>query len=123
MAKKGIEAGGTIVEPVARPQLPEAKPQAKETKALRGPAGNTVDRDLQKELQKHQRKLSSLEADLNKAKVEKQRLENALGDPVNYTDKQKFVSLEADYKKAQQHFESLNKEYETLFEKVLEMEG
>ena len=81
------------------------------------------DKEQQKELQKQQRRLNNLEATLNKAKAEKQQLEEALGNPDNYTDKQKFVALEAAYKKAQETFISLNNEYEALFEKLLAMEG
>jgi ATP-binding cassette subfamily F protein 3 len=50
------------------------------------------------------------------------RLEEALGLPVNYADKNKFVAVENDFKKSMQYLESLNKQYEQLFEKVMELE-
>ena len=84
---------------------------------------NTFNKELQKELQKEQRKLSTLEAELNRAKEEQVRLEAALGDPANYSDKSKFVHIEADYKKAKNNREALDKQYETVFEKVMELEG
>ncbi len=87
------------------------------------PAKPSPDREQQKELQKQQRKLSNLESELNKAKADKQKLEEALGDPANYTDRQKFLALETEYKKSQEKFETLNKEYEALFDKLLDMEG
>ena len=87
------------------------------------PASNSpVNRDLQRELQKQQRQLINLEEDITKISLEKEKLEQALGAPENYADKKKFVSVENDYKKAKEKLQSLNKEYETLFEKVMELE-
>lgn len=108
-------------EPAAKEN--EVKNQPVQSKPVTAPSQPPADRELQKELQKQQRKLSNLEAALTKAKTDKQKLEDALGDPVNYTDKQKFVTLEADYKKAKETFDTLNSEYETLFEQVLSMEA
>ncbi len=81
-----------------------------------------VNRELQRELQKQQRQLINLEADITKASAEKTRLEQALAAPENYAYKKKFVTVENDYKKAKEKLQSLNKEYETLFEKVMELE-
>jgi ATP-binding cassette subfamily F protein 3 len=86
-------------------------------------SGAPVNRELQRELQKQQRNLANLEADLTKAQEAKAKIEAALAIPTNFNDKQKFLALEADYKKAQQSLESLNKQYEALFEKVMELEG
>ncbi len=87
------------------------------------PVNNIINKDLQKELQKEQRRLANLETLLTKAKEEETRLENALGDPSNYSDKDKFVTIESDYKKAKTDKEILEKEYEAVFEKVMELEG
>jgi len=87
------------------------------------PVNNIINKDLQKELQKEQRRLANLETQLTKAKEEETRLENALGDPSNYSDKDKFVTIESDYKKAKTDKEILEKEYEVVFEKVMELEG
>ena len=87
------------------------------------PVNNIINKDLQKELQKEQRRLANLETQLTKAKEEETRLENALGDPSNYSDKDKFVTIESDYKKAKNNKEILEKEYEVVFEKVMELEG
>lgn len=103
-------------------EQPAREPEIKTQPVMRQ-APVAPDKEQQKELQKQQRRLNNLEATLNKAKAEKQQLEEALGNPDNYTDKQKFVALEAAYKKAQETFISLNNEYEALFEKLLAMEG
>jgi ATP-binding cassette subfamily F protein 3 len=97
----------------------ENKPVVKENP----PVNNTINKDLQKELQKEQRKLANLEAQLTKAKEEESKLENALGDPANYADKNRFVTIETDYKKAKANRQSLEKEYEEAFEKVMELEA
>ena len=87
------------------------------------PVNNSpVNRELQRELQKQQRRLIQLEEDINKASAEKTKLEKALTAPENYADKKKFVIAENDYKKANEKLQSLNREYETLFEKVMELE-
>lgn len=84
------------------------------------PANQPIDREKQKELQKLKRRLSNLETELDKAKQEKIQLEAALGDPSNYSDPKKFQVLEAQYKQAQHKWDVMNKEYEELFEKVME---
>lgn len=82
-----------------------------------------VNKDLQKELKKEQNRLSNLETQITKAKEEETKLETALGDPANYSDRDKFVGIESDYKKAKADREALEKEYETVFEKVMDLEG
>ena len=67
--------------------------------------------------------MATLEEDINKAEQEKVQIEAALALPENYTDRQKFVALETSYKQVQQSLGLLNKMYEELFEKVLQMEG
>jgi ATP-binding cassette subfamily F protein 3 len=103
---------------------PEPKPVAKAEPAKQVVKENTpINREFQKELQKEQRRLSNLETQLSKAKEDEARLETALGDPANYSDRSKFVIIETDYKKAKNNREGLEKEYETAFEKVIELEA
>jgi ATP-binding cassette subfamily F protein 3 len=96
------------------PQIANHKPQT---------PNQPVNRDLQRELQKQQRRLSNLEVDITKASNEKERLEVAMAQPENFSDRKKFVSLEEDYVKVKLTLTSLNKEYEELFEKVMELES
>ncbi|MBW0178335.1 ribosomal protection-like ABC-F family protein [Sediminibacterium sp.] len=86
-------------------------------------ANQAIDREKQKELQKQKRRLTNLETELNKCKEEKAKQEAALGDPSNYSDPKKFQELEAAYKQTQAKWAELNKEYEEVFELVMEMEG
>jgi ATP-binding cassette subfamily F protein 3 len=103
---------------------PEPKPVAKAEPVKQVVKENLpVNKDLQKELKKEQNRLSNLEAQITRAKEDETKLETALGDPANYSDREKFVKIEADYKKAKTDREALEKEYETVFEKVMELEG
>lgn len=103
---------------------PEPKPVVKTEPVKQVVKENLpVNKDLQKELKKEQNRLSNLETQITKAKEEETRFETALGDPANYSDRDKFVKIEADYKKAKTDREALEKEYETVFEKVMELEG
>ncbi len=95
----------------------------KETVTANNSSNQAIDREKQKELQKQKRRLTNLEAELNKCKEEKARQEAALGDPSNYSDPKKFQELEAAYKQTQVKWNELNKEYEEVFELVMEMEG
>ncbi len=112
---------GFIETKAAPAPLPTAKPVNTSPKPQQQTI--TINKELQKELQKEQRRLSNLEIQINKAKEEEERLEKALGHPANYSDKDKFVSIEADYQKAKSNRETLDKEYEQVFEKVLDLES
>ena len=96
----------------------ELKPVVKETK----PVAN-ISNDVKKDLQKLKTKFKNLEEQLEKLKANKIKLEAALADPTVYSDKQKFIQAEADYKKADKELFDANVEYEQLFEKIMELEG
>ncbi len=113
MAKQ--EAAKT--EPKAEPKAEPKKEQPKQVEKT------PINKDLQKEVQKQQKQLQQIESNLNKAKAEKLRIEAAMGDPSMYADKNKFVQLENDYKSIQLQFNTLNQEYETAFEKLMELEA
>ena len=81
-----------------------------------------VNKEQQKELQKQQKKLANLEAEINSATALKNRLEQALAAPENYSDKSKFAAAESEYKNSVQGLKTLNQEYELVFEKVMELE-
>ncbi len=116
-AEKKMENGKLKMENVKKEEVKPA--QVVQEK----PVNNSpVNRELQRELQKQQRRLIQLEEDISKASLERERLEQALAAPENYTDKKKFIAAENDYKKANEKMQSLNKEYEALFEKVMELE-
>jgi ATP-binding cassette subfamily F protein 3 len=82
-----------------------------------------INKEHKKELQKQQRIFEQLEEKL--AALNKQRaiLEASLSTPEIYGDKEKFRKAEADYKKVSEECVQLNKEYEKVFEKIMELEA
>lgn len=93
------------------------------TKPVEAVKSQPFNKEAQKELQKQQKKLANLEESVNKAIAEKQQLEERLGNPDTYTNKDQFTALEADYKQVQQKLTALNQEYEQQFELVMELES
>ena len=81
-----------------------------------------VNKEAKKELQRHQRLFQELEEKIAKLNKEKSRLEASLADPSTYSDKNKFVTAEAEYKKASDELGKANLQYEQVFEKIVELE-
>lgn len=81
-----------------------------------------INKELQKELQKQQKKLSQIEASLSKTQEEQKQIELEMGKPDTYTNKQQFAQLENAYKSIKDQINTLNKEYEMVFEQIIELE-
>lgn len=81
-----------------------------------------INKEAKKELQKQQRLFQQLEEKIAALTKQKNALEASLSDPATYSDKNKFVQAEADYKKAGAELEKANREYEQVFEKIMELE-
>jgi ATP-binding cassette subfamily F protein 3 len=97
----------------AKPQTPNHKPQTT----------TPINKEHKKELQKQQRIFQQLEEKVALLTKQKNELEAALTDPSTYSDKQKFILAEAAYNKAAAELEQLNKQYEQVFEKIVELES
>ncbi len=109
MKRKQVEE----VKAVVKEEAPNNKPQI---------TNNSIDKELKKEYQKHKNRFTQLEekiAQLNKQKIQ---LEADMAAPDTYADKNKFQQTEAAYNKVAAEFGLLNKEYEIVFEKVMELE-
>jgi ATP-binding cassette subfamily F protein 3 len=78
---------------------------------------------VKKELQKQQRIFQQLEGKIASLKEKKQQLETALADPTTYSDKNKFLQTETNYKKICHELAVQNSEYEKVFEKIMELEN
>ncbi|UAY53562.1 ABC-F family ATP-binding cassette domain-containing protein [Ferruginibacter albus] len=81
-----------------------------------------IDKELNKELQKQKKIFQQLEeklAALNKKKVD---MEAAMAAPESYANKDKFQQTENEYKAVVIDIGKTNKEYEIVFEKVMELE-
>ncbi|MBS1513186.1 MAG: ABC-F family ATP-binding cassette domain-containing protein [Bacteroidetes bacterium] len=110
------------VKPAPAPVVKEAVPAAPKKEIVNTVPQTAIDKELKKELQKQKNRFQQLEekiAQLNKKKTD---VEAALASPEIYSDKNKFTQTESDYKKIGTELAQLNKEYETVFEKVMELE-
>jgi ATP-binding cassette subfamily F protein 3 len=128
-AAKNAESTGKGPESVVKnaPAKTEKEPALKNEPAVavnlevnhqKGP----VDKEVKKEYQKNKNRFQQIEeklAQLNNSKVE---LEQSMASPDSYTNKEKFHQTELAYKKVIEEFAILNKEYEIVFEKVMELE-
>ena len=81
-----------------------------------------IDKEAKKELQKQQRIFQDLEQKIATLTAKKNKLEASLADPATYSDKNKFVTAEAEYKKASDELGKANRQYEQVFEKIMELE-
>ncbi|HEX6848922.1 MAG TPA: ATP-binding cassette domain-containing protein, partial [Chitinophagaceae bacterium] len=82
-----------------------------------------INKEHKKELQKQQRIFQQLEEKVTSLTKHKNDLAAALTDPVTYSDKQKFLQAESAYNQAAAELEQLNKQYEQVFEKIVELES
>ena len=83
---------------------------------------NPVDKELKKEYQKHKNRFNQVEEKIAQLAKQKTELEAAMASPESYSNKEKFQQTESAYNKTAAELTALNKEYETLFEKVIELE-
>jgi ATP-binding cassette subfamily F protein 3 len=97
-------------------------PQAENKKSHNHKSDNAESRELQKEHLKIKKQFGLAEENIAKTTREKLKLENDLGLPEIYSDNQKFVETERKYNQVKSRLTKENKEYETLFEKLMELE-
>ncbi len=93
-----------------------------------GPAGDKPgqtreNREARRELQRHQKKFRELEARIAELQRDKDLLESSLGAPEIYADKPRFLEFEGRYKEALERLETMTRQYEAVFQKLLEMES
>ncbi len=94
----------------------------KENKKAEKQPDNQVSNDTKKELQKVKTLFKQIEEKLEKLNSQKSVLENNLADPSIYNDKNKFVETESNYKKITDELNLVNKEYEKVFEQIMQLE-
>jgi ATP-binding cassette subfamily F protein 3 len=110
------------VKPVAQKQQAPKEPQKQQAPTPQPSNHSPVDKELKKELQKHKNRFQQIEEKIAQLTKRKLELEAVMALPDNYTDKNKFQQTETDYNKTTTELASLNKEYEVVFEKVMELE-
>ncbi|WP_018628033.1 ABC-F family ATP-binding cassette domain-containing protein [Niabella aurantiaca] len=99
------------------------KPVAAAPVRTPAPAVNTpISKEHKKELQRQQKLFQQTEEALNKNKAEMAQLEKDLANPDIYSDKDRFLKAEQDYTQASRENERLEKDYETIFTRLMELE-
>lgn len=101
-------------------EKPVTAPVVKKVEAK--PVNTSEQNEKRKELQKQQKAFQKIEEQLSKAELEKSNLEQLLGNPDIYSDKNKFTDTETKYKNQASEVERLKKEYDSIFEKMLQLE-
>ena len=88
-----------------------------------GASSMQASKETQKELQKQQKIIQQLEEKIAKLNKDRTDLEAAMADPAIYADKNKFLKVEHDYKQIDQELLRLGKQYEEIFEKIIDLEN
>jgi len=105
------------------PAVPPPPPvQSAPAPAKTTPPPAPINKEQKKELQKQQRIFQQVEEKIASLTRQKAQLEASLADPSTYSDKTRFVQAETDYKKASDELNKANREYEQVFEKIMELE-
>ena len=102
-------------EEITNKQQPK-KEEQKPTESSKSIADKSA---LKKELQKQQRLFQQLEKQIAELKVKKEDLEMSLTKPEIYANKDEFKKTETAYKEAVNKLAAANREYETVFEKIM----
>jgi ATP-binding cassette, subfamily F, member 3 len=82
-----------------------------------------VNKGANKELQKTQRLFQQLEEKISKLTQQRKELETAMSLPETYSNTEKFVQTEKEYKKTDGELKQLNDEYEKVFETIMKLEA
>ncbi len=85
-------------------------------------AAAPINKEAKKELQRQQRLFQELEEKIATLTAQRNRLEASLADPSTYSDKNKFVAAEMEYKKTNDELGKANRQYEQVFDKIVELE-
>jgi len=96
------------------------KAESQNSKQQTGNSG--IDKELKKEYQKHKNRFTQLEEKIAQLNKQKTQLEADMAAPDTYADRNKFQQTEAAYNRVSSELNLLNKEYESVFEKVMELE-
>ncbi|HWK05354.1 MAG TPA: ABC-F family ATP-binding cassette domain-containing protein [Puia sp.] len=89
---------------------------------LSAPVNTPINKEQKKELQRQQKLFQELEERIANLTRQRAQQEASLADPSTYSDRNKFVEAEVAYKKTSEELDKANKQYEQVFEKIMELE-
>ncbi|MBO9572726.1 MAG: ATP-binding cassette domain-containing protein [Chitinophagaceae bacterium] len=119
-AKAAAEGNNKSAE--KKPAIKAPEPEKKPAPVIEEKP-SPINKEAKKELQRHQKIFQQLEENISRLKKQKADLESSLALPEVYGDKNKYRETETAYKNATAELEKLNKEYEKVFDKIVELEG
>jgi ATP-binding cassette subfamily F protein 3 len=106
------------------PVIPQKPVEVKSEPAFRkNEVRTSADKELKKELQKTQRLFQQLEEKSTSLVTQKKKLEDDLASHEIYSNKNKFLQAESDYKSISDQLIKVNAEYEIMFEKLMELQN
>ena len=100
----------------------KADPKPEKQVVVAKPAPVSIDKEKQKEKKKLQKRFDELETKLNQLRLAKTEMEAQLGNPEIYTQKEAFATLEKKYQTISQDVRTAEKDYEKLFEDLMNAE-
>ena len=124
--KEKADAALLKAEAGNKQQAKEPVVKTEQPKAVNQPAAqnqnNSIDKELKKELTKQKTLFKQVEDKIAELTKLKAKLELDLASPDVYGDKSKFQQAESAYKINTEELNKANAEYETVFEKLMELE-
>jgi len=102
----------------AKPKTEKAQAEPAKPVAVHIP----VNKEAKKQLQKQEKMVAQLEEDMKRLQDDCKRLELQLSAPEIYSDRQKFLVAESEYKKAALNLSVIRQNYDVALEKLMEME-
>jgi len=112
-SKNGEKKSDVVTTKVENTPAPNGKPQSQ---------NNNNNSDRKRDLQNLQKQFGKVESQVNQLNSQKAQIEADLGNPAFYSDKNKFQQLERDYAALKQKLSVATKQYEEMFEKIMELE-
>ncbi|NII27930.1 ATP-binding cassette domain-containing protein [Pseudoflavitalea sp. X16] len=82
-----------------------------------------INKEAKKELQKKQRLFKELEEKITTLTTRKSELETLLASPDVFSDKNKFLSAEREYKSVTENLKEASDQYEKVFESIIDLES
>ncbi|TBR18137.1 MAG: ABC transporter ATP-binding protein [Chitinophagaceae bacterium] len=121
------EAGLKKVQVMGNKEQKSTKKKQEEVKTVLPVIKKTTNvpivKEAKKELQKIQKQFLKIEEKINLLNQQKQELEIELGNPLIFSNKEKFLQTEVNYKNVTTALNTANSEYEKLFEEIVKLES
>lgn len=118
MARQDNRGNSVSEKPKEKMQEEIEKPEKEKPVAAR-----PINKELKKELQKQQKIFQQLEEKIQAINKQQVELQSSLQLPEVYSDRDRFMQKEAELKKLGQELVALNKQYEQVFERIVELES